>query len=217
VPQHDGTMLRLRKLHEGYDPTDRELVGHAQQRGGSVGARGVGRNTSGQKGCPGPGPTSRGRPGSGCRTRWRRPRSAATARRRCRQPASSSISRAIAPPRPPIASASPSQAPRAMARKISRCSTHHGQGCMPSPCWVTRAMPTASTGSHGGAEPGANAARSFISDFGDQFDLHAGAHRDLRHAKGAARMRADLGPNTSTSSSLQPLVTRWCSVKPACC
>ncbi|MEO6973557.1 MAG: 2-oxoacid:ferredoxin oxidoreductase subunit beta, partial [Rhodoferax sp.] len=31
VPQHDGTLLRLRKLHEGYDPTDRlSAMNHVQ-------------------------------------------------------------------------------------------------------------------------------------------------------------------------------------------
>ena len=53
------------------------------------------------------------------------------------------------------------------------------------------------------------------ADFGDQLDLDAGAHRDLRHAEGAARMRALRRRRPRPNSSLAPLVTRCCSVKSA--
>ena len=48
--------------------------------------------------------------------------------------------------------------------------------------------------------------------FGDQLDLDAGAHRQLRDAEGAARMRAGSARTPRPSSSEQPLVTRCCSV-----
>ena len=79
--------------------------------------------------------------------------------------------------------------------KISRCSTHQAQGSMPSRCCVPSAMPTAPRLST--TMPASSAVRRTVPrslQFGDQFDFHAGAQRQLRHAEGAARMRADLRP-----------------------
>ena len=109
----------------------------------------------------------------------------------------------------------------AITMKISRCRMHQGQGFMPKTCCETRAAPTAArqASASTGIRPADAAARvrSCSFHFRDQFDLDTGAHRDLRHAEGAARMGALRRRRPRPAVREQPLVTRCCSVKWARC
>src|SRR5678815_2294309 len=119
----------------------------------------------------------------------------ATARRRARV----AVTRLPAAPR----QTRPSSANAPIATKISRCSTHHGHGCIPNACCETRAARTAPNEATATRRttprskrrreaPAASAPPSF-GGLGDQFDLDAGAERQLGDAVGAARVRALLG------------------------